>query len=184
MNLNFLFSIVLLIILIHPNYAQIPTEYLISPMGGNFSNGTYSVDWAFGEIGITTLSNDEFAITQGYEQPTVRRIDNNCFSQAKENIPTAFSPYSNIPVNQFFDPLEEFIANDCPLPQKEAIEFVIFNRWKEIIFKSKGYQPWNGLKDNRTDKVMPRATYYYFLKIPQPVPLPAQVFKGPINLLY
>jgi len=108
-------------------------------------------------------------------------FDNDCINQLKGNIPTAFSPLSEISLNTNFNPMLEF--QDC-VTTYDQIEFIIFNQWGEIVYKPELYEEWDGHRQGSIDNLMPRATYYYWLKIPQPAPLKDKVIKGPINLLY
>jgi len=52
-------------------YAQNQDLSLISFAGDSFTNDNYIIDWSFGEIAITTLTdNNKYTITQGFHQPS------------------------------------------------------------------------------------------------------------------
>ncbi len=109
-------------------------------------------------------------------------IDNNCIDQLKKNIPSAFSPLSFEVDNKIFDPRAAF--SGCIDSNDDNFELIIFNRWGETVFHPIIYEAWDGSSANNSTDIMPRATYYYHLKIRQPAPLKNKILRGPINLLY
>jgi gliding motility-associated-like protein len=108
-------------------------------------------------------------------------IDENCISEIIEGgaIPRAFSP-NNDGVNDVFDPLKEFVDRQCPVVNGD-IELMIYNRWGEVVFKPETYQLWDGLRPNGNAKPMPKATYYYILKILKPDGS-EEIVKGAISI--
>lgn len=70
-------------------------------------------------------------------------------------IPTAFSPN-----------LDEFNSYWTPnVTSMQKMEFEIFNRWGEQVFKSDGSLKWTGQYTNKPDQPCPEGIYYYHIKV-------------------
>ncbi len=70
-------------------------------------------------------------------------------------IPTAFSPN-----------LDEFNSFWAPnVTSMEKMEFEIFNRWGEQVFKSDGSLKWTGQYTNKPDVPCSEGIYYYHIKV-------------------
>ncbi len=90
----------------------------------------------------------------------VIQITTTCLDSLMKNIPTAFIPNSDEPMDNIFDPLAG-ISNEC-FQQPSNAEFMIVNAWGELVYRSKPYRAWDGRNSN--DKPLPQGTYYYVLK--------------------
>ena len=70
-------------------------------------------------------------------------------------IPTAFSPN-----------LDEFNSYWSPnVTSMQKMEFAIFNRWGEQVFKSDGSTKWTGQYTNKPGDECPEGIYYYHIKV-------------------
>lgn len=90
----------------------------------------------------------------------VIQITTTCLDSLMKNIPTAFIPNSDEPMDNIFDPLAG-ISNEC-FQQPSNAEFMIVNSWGELVYRAKPYRAWDGRNNN--DKPLPQGTYYYVLK--------------------
>ncbi len=90
----------------------------------------------------------------------VIQMTSTCLDSLIKNIPTAFIPNSDEPMDNIFDPLAG-ISNEC-FQQPSNAEFMIVNAWGELVYRAKPYRAWDGKNNN--DKPLPQGTYYYVLK--------------------
>ncbi len=90
----------------------------------------------------------------------VIQITSTCLDSLIKNIPTAFIPNSDEPMDNIFDPLAG-ISNEC-FQQSSNAEFMIVNAWGELVYRAKPYRAWDGRNNN--DRPLPQGTYYYVLK--------------------
>ena len=132
--------------------------------------GVYQVEIINENIpGLTLISNPITIL--------VTEVDENqdCLSTALDLVPTAFAPNSSSFANKLFDPVDVFKETGCSLNLTKT-QLTIFNRWGNIIYQPRPYEPWNG-KINGNQEEAPPTTYYYTLTIGE------EIIKGSINLI-
>ncbi len=57
----------------------IAAQELITPSANEQSNESISISWSLGEVVVETLANQDYALTQGFQQPwvTITRLNEN-----------------------------------------------------------------------------------------------------------
>lgn len=119
---------------------------------------------------IDGLSEGTYSITvtdslgcSATETSYVDRSDKTCF-----NIPTGFTPNEDGYNDTWI------IRGAFLYPE---IEVKVTNKWGNTVFHSKGYSnPWNGTNNG---KLLPEATYYYFIDLHNGDP----VYTGPVTIV-
>ena len=82
-----------------------------------------------------------------------------CLTEIEANLPTGFTPDGD-GINDRLDPLREVTDIGC-LQNPENASLTVINRWGEIIFEAKDYQPWDGRFGN--GRLVPQGAYFYIL---------------------
>jgi gliding motility-associated-like protein len=139
--------ITLLIVLTYSTNAC--TQTLVNTTGSTIQNSNLSIEYSIGEIGITTLAENQQYITQGFLQPKYRIKDCNLL----QLIPTAFTPNKDN-------------LNDCfgvrNWPIVSTYELSVYNRWGLLVFKTSNItECWNGELHGQPQ---PFGTYVYNIK--------------------
>ena len=155
----------LLIVLL--NYNRVFSQTLINSTGNTIQNNTISVEYSIGEIGITTLSENQNYITQGLLQPIFQFKDCNLL----HFIPNAFTPNKDN-------------LNDCfgikNWPSTSSFELRVYNRWGQLVFKTTNIlECWNG---DFNGKPQPYDTYVYMIKA-EGTPCGPILSKGTVTLI-
>ena len=138
---------VILIFSVQNTYSQ----QLIGTTGTTITGSTMTVEYAVGEIAITTLSTNGSNVTQGLLQPIIDIGANPC--KMLDLVPTAFTPN--------YDGL-----NDCYglkyWPYASSFELSIFDRWGVLLFRTTDiYGCWDG---KYKGKDQPVGVYVYMIK--------------------
>lgn len=104
-------------------------------------------------------------------------VRNDLTDDIRKLIPNVITPNDD-GLNDTFDPLPILWDNGLFYPEGQ-VELIIFNRWNEVVFRAKTYQPWEGRGIN--GQSLPVATYYYKLRLHGF--FGTQELKGPVQLL-
>jgi gliding motility-associated-like protein len=109
-------------------------QQLVNTTGNTISDNSVSIEYAVGEIAITTLSSGNNHITQGLLQPIIKIGIDPC--KMLDLIPNAFTPNN--------DGLNECYGVKL-WPYTSSFEMSIFNRWGELVFRTSNiYACWDG----------------------------------------
>lgn len=76
--MKFFYSILFVLLCIHGSTAQQLSPSVIASSGGSFQSAAFSLDYTLGETFVTTLSNGQNILTQGFHQPQVGVIVEGC----------------------------------------------------------------------------------------------------------
>lgn len=142
-------------------------QTVVNTSGNTIQNNSISVEYAIGEIGIATLSGNQYHSTEGVLQPIFRFKDCNLL----HFVPNGFTPNRDN-------------LNDCfgvkNWPDASSFELSIFNRWGQLVFKTTNVlECWNGAFKGREQ---PADTYVYMIKANTPSCGPITK-KGTITLI-
>lgn len=172
--------------------SSLTPNFVFTPNGGtapvsvsftNTSSNNNSNQWNFGN-GQTSGNINESGITYSsagiYTVSLVIQNSDGCLatiSQTLEVIDEEFGPIPEVITangdgkNDFFNirGLERFANN----------ELQIFNRWGNLVYKTKGYNNTNAWNGKRNGGNLPTGTYFYIFDRGD-----GQIYKGYIELLY
>jgi len=65
---NYIF--ILLVLVCFSAYSQSSNPEIHSSAGESFQTNNVRIDWTLGEIAVSTISNSNIRVTQGFHQPT------------------------------------------------------------------------------------------------------------------
>ncbi|MDP4263889.1 MAG: gliding motility-associated C-terminal domain-containing protein [Bacteroidota bacterium] len=127
-------------------------QQLVNATGNTITDNNISIEYAIGEIAITTLSSGDVFVTQGLLQPIIK-IDGGDPCKMLDLIPNAFTPNNDG-------------LNDCyglkQWPYASSFEMSIFNRWGGLIFKTTDmFACWDG---KFKGKDQPVGVYVYMIR--------------------
>lgn len=125
-------------------------QTLLGFAGGIMSDGGIEISWSIGELVVSTASDGKNSATQGFHQPFLNETEDTTLHESNHtvNVITA----NNDGINDNF-----LIENAEKQPNNRL---VIFNRWREIVYQTEGYQnDWKGTAQN--GQLLPQAAYYY-----------------------
>lgn len=163
----------------NPNGGTVPVTVSFS----NTSTNNITNQWSFGN-GQTSSNVEESGITYTsagiYTVSLIIQNSDGCLatvSQTLEILDEAFGPIPEIITangdgkNDFFQikGIERFPSN----------ELQIFNRWGNVVYKTKGYSNSNGWSGQHSSGKLPTGTYFYILTLGE-----GTVYKGYVQLLY
>lgn len=142
-----IYLIILFILSLSTNYTT--AQSLVNTTGETIQNSSISIEYAIGEISITTLTNNQNSLTQGLLQPVLYSKDCNLL----QFIPNAFTPNKDN-------------LNDCfgvrNWPGATSFDLRVYNRWGQLVFRATTLSEcWNG---EFKGQPQPIGTYVYTLK--------------------
>ena len=150
-------------ILIHSQNVVLSRQ-VIGSYGGSHTTNEITVMDNVGEVMVTTESNSDLKITQGFEQPTynfkiTRAYDCGELIDETANafVPNSADQYSN-----------KWIIDLFFYEQNSVNTVTIFNRWGDVIKSIENYDNisayWDGTNIN--DQAMPSGTYFFTIEVP------------------
>jgi hypothetical protein len=89
-------------------------QQLVSASGGHYSDAQLNVSWSVGETVIETFTDDNYILTQGFQQPGLVLVGIESFSDQFEALhvyPNPTSDYVNINLNEDYDNLSYRVLN-------------------------------------------------------------------------
>ena len=147
-------------------YSQnvILSRQVIGNYGGSHTPNEITIMDNLGEVMVTTESNSNVKITQGFEQPTynfkiTRAYDCGELIDETANafVPNSADQYSN-----------KWIIDLFFYEQNSVNTVTIFNRWGDVIKSIENYDNisayWDGTNIN--DQAMPSGTYFFTIEVP------------------
>ena len=147
-------------------YSQnvILSRQVIGSYGGSHTTNEITIMDNVGEVMVTTESNSDLKITQGFEQPTynfkiTRAYDCGELIDETANafVPNSADQYSN-----------KWIIDLFFYEQNSVNTVTIFNRWGDVIKSIENYDNisayWDGTNIN--DQAMPSGTYFFTIEVP------------------
>ena len=140
------------------------SRQVIGNYGGSHTNSEFSIMDNVGEVMVTTESNSNVKITQGFEQPTYNfkiTMQYDCGELIDETanafVPNSADQYSN-----------KWIIDLFFYEQNNVNTVTIFNRWGDVIKSIENYDNisayWDGTNTN--DQPMPSGTYFFTIEVP------------------
>lgn len=125
-------------------------QSVVNSTGNTIENSHITIEYAIGEIGITTIGDNPGYITQGLLQPVIKFKDCNLLNL----VPNAFSPNNDN-------------NNDCfgvkNWPGVSSFELTVYNRWGQLMFQTNNLiECWNGQVKGQPQ---PSGVYVYTLKV-------------------
>jgi len=140
------------------------SRQVIGNYGGSHSTNEIIVMDNLGEVIVTTESNSDIKITQGFEQPAYNfkiTREYNCGELIDETanafVPNSADKYSN-----------KWIIDLFFYEQNSINTVTIFNRWGDVIKTIENYDNmsayWDGTNTN--DQPMPSGTYFFTIEVP------------------
>ena len=133
---------------IQNSYAQniIISRQVIGNAGGSYTTNNLQIMDNIGEVMVSTESNSELIITQGFEQAHYSFKVENEFVCDNENIVNAFVPNSTDPFSN------KWIIEFLYYKDNSENKVTIFNRWGDILETIKNYDNvnnyWDGTNRN------------------------------------
>ncbi len=134
----------------------------------NASTGATNYTWNFGDKTPLDYSDNpthSYSDTGSFTVYLIATNANNC----NDTIPHTLTVLDIFRIwipNAFSPNLDEFNTNWAPnVTSMEKMEFQIFNRWGEEVFKSDGSVKWSGQYANQPDTQCPEGIYYYHIKV-------------------
>ena len=147
-------------------YSQnvIISRQVIGSYGGSHTTNEITIMDNVGEVMVTTESNSDLKITQGFEQPSynfkiTRAYDCGELIDETANafVPNSADQYSN-----------KWIIDLFFYEQNSVNTVTIFNRWGDVIKSIENYDNisayWDGTNIN--DQAMPSGTYFFTIEVP------------------
>ncbi len=126
-------------------------QSLVNSTGSTVNSNNFTIEYAVGEIAITTLSSNNNHTTQGLLQPIIQIGIDPC--KTLDFIPSAFTPNN--------DGLNDCYGVTHWLPTS-TFELAIYDRWGEMIFRTTDqYACWDGKYRN---KDQPIGVYVYMIR--------------------
>ena len=140
------------------------SRQVIGSYGGSHTNSEISIMDNVGEVMVTTESNSNVKITQGFEQPTYNfkiTMQYDCGElidqTANAFVPNSADQYSNVWIIDLFY-----------YEQNSVNTVTIFNRWGDVIKSIENYDNQSNVWDgtNTNDQPMPSGTYFFTIEVP------------------
>ncbi len=140
------------------------SRQVIGSYGGSHTTNETTIMDNVGEVMVTTESNSNVKITQGFEQPTYNFSITRAYDcgelideTANAFVPNSTDQYSN-----------KWIIDLFFYEQNSVNTVTIFNRWGDVIKSIENYDNisayWDGTNIN--DQAMPSGTYFFTIEVP------------------
>ena len=139
------------------------SRQVIGNAGGSHTTNNLQIMDNVGEVMVTTESNSELIITQGFEQPHYSFKVENEFVCDNENIVNAFIPNSTDPLSN------KWIIEFLYFNENSENTVSIYNRWGDILETISNYDNVNNYWDgtNKNNQYLPSGTYFFTIEVPQ-----------------
>lgn len=149
-----------------PLFAQVSAPQVIASGGASVANSSFINTYTIGELAlIETYATNEFILTQGFNQPFLR----------KETINSIFIPNG-------ISPNGDGINDKWEIPYLKnypTCTIKVFNRWGQQVFYNYGYtQFWDGTYNGNA---LPAADYYFVIALEQAA---KKEYTGTITIKY
>ena len=139
------------------------SRQVIGNAGGSHTTNNMQIMDNVGEVMVSTESNSELIVTQGFEQAHYSFKVENEFVCDNENIVNAFVPNSTDPFSN------KWIIEFLYYKDNSENTVTIFNRWGDILETIKNYDNVNNYWDgtNRNNQYLPSGTYFFTIEVPK-----------------
>tara|TARA_B100000497_G_scaffold122999_1_gene154932 strand:+ start:246 stop:794 length:549 start_codon:yes stop_codon:yes gene_type:complete len=139
------------------------SRQVIGNAGGSHTSNNLQIMDNVGEVMISTESNSELIITQGFEQAHYSFKVENEFICDNENIVNAFVPNSTDPLSN------KWIIEFLYFNENSENTVTIYNRWGDILETITNYDNVNNYWDgtNKNNQYLPSGTYFFTIEVPQ-----------------
>jgi gliding motility-associated-like protein len=139
------------------------SRQVIGNAGGSHTTNNLQIMDNVGEVMVSTESNSELIITQGFEQPHYSFKVENEFVCDNENIVNAFIPNSTDPLSN------KWIIEFLYFNENSENTVTIYNRWGDILETISNYDNVNNYWDgtNKNNQYLPSGTYFFTIEVPQ-----------------
>ena len=139
------------------------SRQVIGNAGGSHTTNNLQIMDNVGEVMVSTESNSELIITQGFEQRHYSFKVENEFVCDNENIVNAFIPNSTDTLSN------KWIIEFLYFNENSENTVTIYNRWGDILETISNYDNVNNYWDgtNKNNQYLPSGTYFFTIEVPQ-----------------